>query len=87
MLNIEGMMNVDILAPLDHSLFEAENQRTKRSQILDLKVTCAAKAIKKIRERDSHCLEAMVEVPSISGPWTTPSSKPFDFPLLSNRLG
>ena len=40
-------------------------------------------AIKKIRERELHRLEAMVGVPITSGPWTTPTSKPFDLMLLS----
>ena len=44
-------------------------------------------AIKKIRECELHRLEAMVGVPSTPGPWVTPTSKPFDLPLLFERLG
>ena len=77
-------MSVDTLASLNLSLTEAENQRTtKHPQMSGLEVTRCVKAIKKIRERKLHRLEAMVGVPITSGPWTTPTSKPFDLMLLS----
>ena len=78
-------MNVDTHAPLDLSLVEVENQRTTKCPwILCLKVT-RAKAIKKIKEHELHCLEAMVDIPFTSGPRATHTSKPFDLPLLFER--
>ena len=80
-------MSVDTLAPLSLSLTEAENQRTtKHPQMSGLKVTCV-EAIKKIREHELHCLEAMVGLPFTLGSRTTLTSKPFDLSLLFKRLG
>ena len=76
-------MSADIPAPLDLSIAKEENQRTTiRPQMSGLKVTCCVEAIKKIRERELHCLEVMVRVPFTSVPWTTPTSEPFDLSLL-----
>ena len=62
-------MNVETPAPLSLSLFEAENQRTtKRPRMPCLKVTRCVEAIKKIRECELHCLEAMVGLPFTLGP-------------------
>ena len=64
------------------SLTEAQNQRTTKCRwILGLKVSCCVEEIKKIRECELHRLEAMVGLPF------TPTSKPFDLPLLFERLG
>ena len=53
-----------------------------------LKATrCGVEAIKKLREQELHRLEAMVGVLSTHGPWVTPTPKPFDIPLLFERLG
>ena len=52
-----------------------------------LKVTHCSETIKKIRDRELHCLEAMVEIPFTSGPHATPTSKPFDLLVLFVRLG
>ena len=49
---------------------------------LCLKITRCVEAIKKIRERELHYLEAMVGVPFTLGPLATPTSKRFDPPLL-----
>ena len=81
-------MNVDKPSPLGLFLAETEYQRTtKHPCIPSFKVTHDAEKIKKIRERELHCLEAMVEIPFTSEPWATPRSKPFDLPLLFERLG
>ena len=74
-------------APLGLSVAETENQRTTKCPwVSHLEVTHCVEAIKKIRECELHCLEAMVEVPFTSRPWATPTSKPFDLPLLFERL-
>ena len=74
---------MDTPAPLGLFLDEAENQRrTKRPRMSGFKATQhGVEAIKKIREHDLHRLEAMV------GPRVTPTQKPFDLPLLFERLG
>ena len=67
----EGTMSMDTPAPLDVSLTKAENQRTnalgyranKCPQISGFKVSRHAETIKKIREHELPCLEAMVEIP------------------------
>ena len=81
-------MSVDTHAPLGLSLAATKNQRTtKRPRIPGLKITRSVEAIKKIRERELHRLEAMVRVPFTSGPRTTPTLKPFDLLLLFEKLG
>ena len=81
-------MSVDTPAPLILSLAEPENQRiTKRPRMPGLKVTHCVKTIKKIREHELHCLEAMVGLPFTLGSRTTLTSKPFDLSLLFKRLG
>ena len=83
------MMNVDTPTPLGLSLDEAEMQRTtKHHWMSGFKVTQrGVETIKKIRERELRRLEAMVGVPFTLGPWATSTSKPFDLPLLFERLG
>ena len=80
---------MDTFAPLGLFLDKAKNQRrTKHPQMWGFKVTQrGVEAIKKISERELHHLEAMVGVPSTPGPWVTPTLKPFDLPLLFERLG
>ena len=70
-------------------LYEAENQRrTKRPRMLGFKATRhGVEAIKKIRERELHRLEAMVGVLSTLGSRVTPTPKPLNLPLLFERLG
>ena len=83
-------MSVDTPTPLDLSLTEVGKQRTiKRPWMLGLKATRnGVETIKKIREHELHGrLEAMVWVPFTLGPRTTSTSKPFDLPLLFERLG
>ena len=82
-------MNVDTPAPLGLLLDEAENQRrTKRPRMPGFKATRRdVEAIKKIRERELHRLEAMARALYASGPWVTPTPKTFDLPLLFERLG
>ena len=82
-------MNVDTPTPLGLSLDEAEMQRiTKRPRMSSFKATrCGVETIKKIRERELRCLEVMVGVPFTLGPRATSTSKPFDLPLLFERLG
>ena len=82
-------MNVDTPTPLGLFLDEAENQRrTKRPRMPGFKATRRdVEAIKKIRERELHRLEAMVGALYTPGPWVTPTPKPFDLPLLFERLG
>ena len=80
-------MSLEKPAPLGLCLVAAENQRTtKRPRMSGLKVTCV-EAIKKIREHELHCLEAMVGLPFTLGSRTTLTSKPFDLSLLFKRLG
>ena len=72
---------MDKLAPLAHSLVEAENQRaTKRPWILGFKVTHHVEGIKKIRERELPRLEAimMVGIPFTLELRVTSASKSFD---------
>ena len=67
-------LSLDTPTPLDLSLIEAENQRTtKRPWMLGHKATRGVDAIKKIRKHELHNLEAMVWVPFILGPWSTPT--------------
>ena len=82
-------MNVDTPTPLGLSLAEAEKQRTtKHPRMLGFKATRrGVETIKKTRERELHRLEAMVGVPFTLGPQATSTSKPFDLPLLFERLG
>ena len=82
-------MNVDTLAPLGLSIDEAENQRrTRRPRVPGFKATRRdVEAILKIRERELHRLEAMARALSTLEPRVTPTSKPFDPPLLFERLG
>ena len=82
-------MNVDTLAPCCLSIANAENQRTtKHPQISGFKATRhGVDAIKKTRERDLHRLETMVGIAVTLGPSATTASKPFDLPLLFERLG
>ena len=82
-------MNVDTHAPLGLFLDDVENQRrTKRPQMSCFKATRrGVEPIKKIRKCELHHVEAMVGIVSTSGPWATPTSKPFDLPLLFERLG
>ena len=76
-------MNVDTLAPLDLSLAEVENQRTTKSpRMLGLKATGGVEAITKIMDHELHRLEAMVGVPFTLGLRATPTSKPFNPPLI-----
>ena len=65
-----------------------QNQRTtKCPRMSSLKaIRCGVEAIKKIRECELHHLEGMVGVPFTLGPRATPTSKPFDLPLLFERL-
>ena len=71
------------MAPVGLSLAEAENQRaSKRPRISGLKVTHCAKAIKKIRECEYNTLKLRSRYLFASGPWATPTSKPFDLPLI-----
>ena len=81
-------VKVNTHAILGLFLDEAENQRrTKRPRMSGFKATRrGVEAIKKIRERELHCLEAMVGAPSTSGPRVTRSPKPFDLPLLFERI-
>ena len=80
-------MNVGTPAPLSLSLAEAKNQRTtKCPRMSGLKITRAVKAIKKIRERELHHLEAMVGVPFTSRPWAPPTSKPLTSHSFSRDL-
>ena len=83
------MMNVDTPTPLGLSLDEAEMQRTtKRPRMSGFKaIRRGVETIKKIRERELRRLEAMVGVPFTLGPLATSTSKPFDLPLLFERLG
>ena len=83
------MMNVDTPTPLSLFLDEVENQRRiKRPQMSGFKATRrGVEAIKKIKECELHRLEAMVGAPSTLGPRVTPAPKPFDVPLLFERLG
>ena len=83
------MMNVDTPTPLGLSLDEAEMQRTtKRPRMSGFKaIRRGEETIKKIRERELRRLEAMVGVPFTLGPLATSTSKPFDLPLLFERLG
>ena len=62
------MMNVDT-PPLGLSLDEAKMQRTtKRPRMSGFKaIRRGVETIKKIRERELHCLEAMVGVPFTLG--------------------
>ena len=70
---------MDTLAPIDFSLIEAENQRaTKRPWILGFKVTHHVEAIKKIRQHELPCLEAMVMISFTSSPQATLT---WSFPL------
>ena len=63
---------MDTLAPLALSLVEAENQRaTKCPRILVFKVTHHVEAIKKTRDYELPCLEAMVMIPFALRPWAT----------------
>ena len=80
-------MRMDTPAPLDLSLTKVENQwTTKHPQMSGPKVIHFVEAIKKIQERELYNLEAIVGVPFTSGPWATPTSKPFDLPLLAKLL-
>ena len=83
------MMNVDTPTPLCLSLDKAGMQRTtKHPQMSGFKVIRhGVETIKKIRERELRRLEAMVGVPFTLGPLATSTSKPFDLPLLFERLG
>ena len=80
---------MDTPTPLGLSLDEAEMQQTtKRPRMLGFKATRrGVEMIKKIRERELRHLEAMVGVPLTLGPQATSTSKPFDLPLLFERLG
>ena len=82
-------MNVDTPTPLGLSLNEAEMQRTtKRPRMSGIKATRrGVETIQKIREREVRRLEAIVGVPYTLEPWATSTSKPFDLPLLFERLG
>ena len=82
-------MNVDTPTPLSLSIDEADVQRaTKRPWMLGFKATRrGVETIKKIRECELRRLEAMVGVPFTLGPLATSTSKPFDLPLLFERLG
>ena len=75
--------------PLGLSLHKAEMQRiTKHPRMSGFTATrCGVETIKKIREDELRCLEAMVGVPFTLGPRATSTSKPFDLPLLFERLG
>ena len=47
-----------------------------------LKVTRGAEVVRKIREHELHHPKVMVGIPFTLGPRATPTSKPFDLPLL-----
>ena len=81
----EETTNADTLAPLGLSIDEAENQRrTRRPRVPGFKATQRdVEAILKIRERELHRLEAMARALST----LEPTSRPFDPPLLFERLG
>ena len=83
------MMNVDTPIPLGLSLDEAEMQRTtKLPRMSSFKaIRRRVETIKKIRECELCRPEAMVGVPFTLGPLATSTSKPFDLPLLFERLG
>ena len=82
-------MNVDTPTPLSLSLDEVEMQRTtKRPRMLGFKATRrGVETIKKIRECELRRLATMVAISFTLEPWATSTSKPFDLPLLFERLG
>ena len=84
-----NMMNVDTPTPLGLSLDESEMQRTTKCPRMSgfKAIQRRVETIKKIRERGLRCLEAMIGVPFTLGPRATSTSKPFDLPLLFERLG
>ena len=80
------IVNVDTPTPLSLSLDEAEMQRTRGMSGFK-GIRRGVETIKKIRECELRCLEAMVGVPFTLEPWATSTSKPFDLPLLFEKLG
>ena len=76
---------------LHHSAFPLMRQktrRTRRPRVSGFKATQRdVEAILKIRERELHRLEAMAGALSTLEPRVTPASRPFDPPLLFERLG